>query len=117
MSKWSQVTSGISWGSIGQISAVQHLVGDTDGGIKGTLSKFTDCTKLCGTANTPEGRDAIQMDLGMLDMWAHAKLKRFNKAKHKVLHLLSINTGWGMKLLRTALRTMSWECWWMRSLT
>ena len=41
------------------------LVGDKESGIKCTLSKFADNTKLSGV-DTLEGKDAIPMDLEML---------------------------------------------------
>lgn len=61
-----------------------------DSRIRGTLSKFATNTKLCGAVNTLEGRDAIQRDLDRPETWGCVNLMKFNKAKHKVLHL-----GWG----------------------
>ncbi|PKU29959.1 rna-directed dna polymerase from mobile element jockey-like [Limosa lapponica baueri] len=83
MSKWKTVPSAVPQGSV----LFNIFVGDMDSGIEYPLSKFADDTKLCGTVNTLEGRDAIQRDLDRLERWACVNLIKFNQAKREVLHL------------------------------
>ena len=67
MSRWRSVMNGVPWGPVLGQAPFNIFVGDTDCGIKCTLSTFTSDTKLCGTVNTLEGRDAIQRELGRLE--------------------------------------------------
>ena len=63
-----EVGSGVPQGSVLGPALFNFFISDLDDGVKSTLFKFSDDSKLWGKVNTPAGRDCIQADLGRAEV-------------------------------------------------
>ncbi|KAK4824361.1 LOW QUALITY PROTEIN: hypothetical protein QYF61_014021 [Mycteria americana] len=84
------------------------FISDLDDGIKCTLVKFADDTKLSWTLQKGESHGE-QKDLDRPEEWANKNLMKFNKDKCKVFHLGKHNPGGQHRLGSTQLGSSSVE--------
>ncbi|GAB0191988.1 mitochondrial enolase superfamily member 1 [Grus japonensis] len=96
-SGWWPVTSGVPQGSILGLVLFNVFINDLDAGVKCTLSKFADDTKLGGVVDSLKSREAIERDLAGLESWAITNRMKFNSKCH-ALHLGQDNPGYTYKL-------------------
>ena len=108
------VTSGILQESVLGLVLFTVFISDTDSGIKSTLSRFVNATKLTGAIGKTEGRDAIQRDLDKPEKRAHANLMSA-RCCTLVGSIPNICTVWEKISVRIALRGNTWGSWWMQS--
>ena len=106
-SNWQPITSGDPQGSLLGPMLFSIFISDMDDGIKCTLMKLADDTKLSGEVDTSEGRATLQEDLDRQEEQANKKLMKFSKDGCKVLHLRKHNPGVQHRLGSTHLGSSS----------
>ena len=92
-SDWLPVTSGVPQGSVlGPILFIIYI-NDLESGLKSTISKFADDTKVGGKALTKTDCEIIQKDLNHIIEWSEKWQMSFNVDKCKVMHIGSQNSN------------------------
>uniref|UniRef100_M3XLH7 Reverse transcriptase domain-containing protein n=1 Tax=Latimeria chalumnae TaxID=7897 RepID=M3XLH7_LATCH len=86
-SDWKDVKSGVPQGSVLGPLLFNIFINDLEEGVKSTLVKFADDTKMMKVLDGDSACDELQKDLDTLQTWAVKWQMKFNVGKCKVLHL------------------------------
>jgi len=93
-SGWGEVLSGVPQGSVLGPVLFLIFIDDIDEGLRSSILKFADDTKIYGVVNSWEDRERLQKDLNRLVEWASRWQMKFNEEKCNVMHLGRENMGW-----------------------
>ena len=86
-SDWVKVTSGVPQDSILGPLLFTLFINDIDDGIKNSILKFADDTKMWGSVNSNDEIKDMHEDLQRLSIWSEENEMPFNVSKCKVIHL------------------------------
>ena len=93
-SGWGEVLSGVPQGSVLGPVLFLIFIDDIDEGLRSSILKFADDTKIYGVVNSWEDRERLQKDLNRLVEWASRWQMKFNEEKCNVMHLWRENMEW-----------------------
>jgi len=101
--------SGVSQGSVLGPILFLIYINDLDNGIKNSILKFADDTKIFSAVNNDSDRRLLQKDLDNLLMWAEEWQMMFSVSKCKVMHLGQKNHGYSYYMDMKQLGTVEEE--------
>lgn len=97
-SDWVEVTSGVPQGSVLGPILFTIYINDIDTGLKSSIVKFADDTKLMAKVENTTDWMNLQNDLKLLELWNEQWDMKFNENKCKVMHIGKNNSNYNYML-------------------